>query len=1298
MRVPGPRHIATDFLAGGGEMGARMRALDWSATGIGEPASWPQSLRTVVRILLTSRFAMWMAWGDDLTFFCNDAYLPTTGVKGDWVLGARSDKVWAEIWPDIGPRIAHVLATGEATWDEALLLYLERSGFPEESYHTFSYSPLADDFGKTVGMLCVVAEVTERVIGERQLDLLRDMGARLSAASTRTEVMDAMASCFRAGAPDVPFGLVYLVEPGDRSLHRASVHGLDPHTPATAASLDPDDPACPWPFPRAKAGPVRAPAPREALREFPLLHWQEPPAEALITPIMVSEGGAPVGYFVAGLNPHREFNADYRGFIELLTGQIAAAIARADEYEGAKARAEALSEIDRAKTAFFSNISHEFRTPLTLMLGPLEAVLAKPAGAVSPDDRALVDAAYRNAQRLLRLVNALLDFSRIEAERAAANYQPTNLAALTADLVSTFRSACERAGLTLTIDCQDAGGLAHVDQDMWEKIVLNLMSNAFKFTLEGGIAVRFRAHDGRAVMEIEDTGVGIPASEMPRLFERFHRVQGVKGRSFEGSGIGLALVHDLVELHGGAISAVSEVGAGTIFRVDIPIEQEHLPRIEGSAETQRTEISDRAQAFGQEALLWLPEGIGGRGPRRDPAREAAPDAAPPGDREGRVLVADDNADLRDYVRRLLEDAGYAVAAVADGAAALEAARDRRPDLLLTDVMMPGMDGFQLLQAVRDDPGLSDLPVVMLSARAGEDAQVEGLEAGADDYLTKPFSARELLARVSANLDMARTRRRAAEALRLSEAKLQVEREFLASVLAKAPVGISIVDRDGRVTTINERGAELIGHRPPGEGPGAFAGYGAIHPDGHPYAPMEYPSRRAARGERIDGERLIYLRGGAGGRERIVLEVDAVPIRGPDGEPAGAVTVFDDAGARERTEEALRARVDRAIAEREAAREELHQLQKLEMIGQLTGGVAHDFNNLLTPIVGALDILARRYAVDERARRIVSGAQQSAERARVLVNRLLTFGRRQHLEPRPVNLGELVTGMSDLIARSVSAQITVHYAVAPDLPAVVADPNQLELAILNLCVNSRDAMPDGGDLTISVATCDGRDIPQLQAETYVRVSVADSGVGMDRQTLQRAVEPFFSTKEIGRGTGLGLSMVHGLAAQSGGMFDLQSQPGRGAMASIYLPAVDVPVAPRAEGHGEAIVPAEPLRILLVDDEELVRGATVEMLESGGHEVDEAASAAAALQFLRQRRDYDALIVDYMMPGLNGVALVSEAHAIKPDLPALLITGYAGLNPSLDDGLRRLEKPFRQAELEAALSEVVKHGGAERSPRG
>jgi signal transduction histidine kinase/DNA-binding response OmpR family regulator len=636
---------------------------------------------------------------------------------------------------------------------------------------------------------------------------------------------------------------------------------------------------------------------------------------------------------------------------------------------------------------------------------------------------------------------------------------------------------------------------------------------------------------------------------------------------------------------------------------------------------------------------------------------------------------------------LLVGAGYAVDVVADGVAALAAARARRPDLLLTDVMMPQMDGFELLRAVRADGQLADLPVVMLSARAGEEAQVEGLEAGADDYLSKPFSARELLARVSANLEMARVRRQATEQIRLSEEKLQVEREFLASVLAKAPIGISIVDRDGQMSMLNERGVELLGHRHFTHGPQDFAGYGAVHADGRPYAPAEYPTLRAARGERVEAERVIYLRGGPGGHERIVLEVDAVPILGPTGQPAGVVTVFDDAGARDRAEDALRARVDRAIQEREAAREELHQLQKLETIGQLTGGVAHDFNNLLTPIVGALDILARRYIVDQRAERLISGAQQSAERARVLVNRLLTFGRRQHLDPQAVDLGQLLTGMSDLIGRSLSAQINVSYVVEPHLPAVFADPNQLELAILNLCVNSRDAMPDGGDLTISVQACDGGDSPRLAPGRYVRLRVADTGVGMDPETLRRAVEPFYSTKEVGRGTGLGLSMVHGLAAQSGGVFDLQSEAGRGATASIYLPAAQLEVAPRTGGAVEAPSPTQPLRVLLVDDEELVRIATAEMLEAVGHQVRQVASAPAALQLLRQPEDYDVLIADYMMPGMTGVALVSQARQVRPNLPALVITGYAGLDPSLDDGLKRLSKPFGQAELQAALRDVV-----------
>jgi PAS domain S-box-containing protein len=743
------------------------------------------------------------------------------------------------------------------------------------------------------------------------------------------------------------------------------------------------------------------------------------------------------------------------------------------------------------------------------------------------------------------------------------------------------------------------------------------------------------------------------------------------------------------------VSATSELGRGTTFRVEIPLGRDHLPPESVEGDAPELNLSARAESFTRAALQWLPDTgpalIPGEATRAKSGKEATPSGA----RDGYVLLADDNADLRDYVGRLLEGEGYHVELAGDGVAALASARARRPDLVLTDVMMPAMDGFQLLAALRGDPHLADVPVVMLSARAGEDAQVEGLDAGADDYLVKPFSARELVARVSANLEMARTRRRAADQIRASEARLQVEREFLASVLAKAPVGISLVDGDGQVLMLNERAIELLGHRHEATGRADFRDYGAIHPDGRPYEPDEYPSLRAARGERVDNERMIYRRGGAGGRERIVLEVDAVPIRDGEGRPAGAVTVFDDAGARERTEEALRARVERAVVEREAAREELHQLQKLETIGQLTGGVAHDFNNLLTPIVGALDVLASRYASDERAERIISGAQQSAERARVLVSRLLTFGRRQHLEPRPVALGDLVTGLSDLIGRSLSPQIEVTYEIGQDLPAVIVDPNQLELALLNLCVNARDAMPDGGRLSVTVKNADGEANPRLPAGRYVCVSVSDSGCGMDSETLQRAIEPFFTTKEVGRGTGLGLSMVHGLAAQSNGLFHLSSERGTGTTAQIYLPAAEAMIEPKRPSSPISATRARAARILLVDDEELVRMGTAEMLETLGHQVEQAASGSGALRTLRSGAEFDLLIADYMMPGMTGTALIEQARRQRPGLAALLITGYAGSGSDPDDGLPRLGKPFGQAQLEAAIAGVLESSQARAS---
>jgi signal transduction histidine kinase len=401
---------------------------------------------------------------------------------------------------------------------------------------------------------------------------------------------------------------------------------------------------------------------------------------------------------------------------------------------------EHLQELDRAKTEFFANISHEFRTPLTLILGPLENLLTESTGALPEEHRKTLELVHRNTQRLLRLVNTLLDFSRIEARQVQPNWQATDLAAFTAELASNFSSCCAEGGVKLVIDCPPLPQTVSIDRVMWEKIVLNLISNAFKFTFEGSIEVRLQARNNEVILTVHDTGTGIPKHELPHLFTRFHRVEGARGRSFEGSGIGLALVHELVQLHGGSIEVDSEEGRYSTFTVRMPFGAEYF-NIE-APEQQR--ISVHANTIVNEALRWLPEHID-------------TDASLVTVTRGRVMVVDDNQDMRAYITRLLEAAGYWVEAVENGEAALASCRVNPPDLMLSDVMMPNLDGFGLLNRLRNDKATETLPVILLSARAGEDARVEGLNAGADDYLVKPFGAKELIARVDGAIRLAQLR-------------------------------------------------------------------------------------------------------------------------------------------------------------------------------------------------------------------------------------------------------------------------------------------------------------------------------------------------------------------------------------------------------------------------------------------------------------------------------------------------------------------------------------------------------------
>ena len=1299
-------------LHGLGEVRALMRACAWSLTPLGPPDNWPASLSAVVRVMLTSRFAMWMAWGPELTFLCNDAYLPTVGLKRNWVIGSRSDKVWAEIWPDIGPRIKHVLATGEATWDEALPLYLERSGFSEETYHTFSYSPLADDAGVTTGMLCVVAEVTERVIGERQLSVLRDVGATLAPASTRAEVMKGLETCLSSSGRDVPFAIVFLVN-RQGALQRVAVHDPARHIASAKRRLDLGDPDA-WPLAQAahdapvlvdldrmSAGWLR----RQARPDGPVDPSLDSPRQALIAPITRAEGGEAIGYLVAALNPHRSFDSAYQGFIELLTAQVSAAVARADEFERARERADALAEIDRAKTAFFSNVSHEFRTPLTLMLGPMEDALA--AESPSSGQRERLEIAHRNALRLLRLVNSLLDFSRIEAGRVEASYRPTDLAALTADLASSFRSATDKAGLLLTVNARPLNQPVFVDRDMWEKIVLNLVSNAFKFTFEGEINVTLRERDGAASLTVRDTGIGIPASQIEKLFDRFHRVEGARGRSFEGSGIGLALVRELVKLHNGDIAVESEEGRGTAFHVTIPLGKAHLSPERVMAASEQPATPSRSQTFVEEALRWLPGDAGDAlldaGAARDVPHDGA--AEPMQVDRRRVLVADDNADLRDYIGRLLTDHGYEVETAGDGEAALAALRVRRPDLLVTDVMMPRLDGFGLLAAVRQDASLRDLPIVMLSARAGDDAKVEGLDAGADDYLTKPFSARELLARVAANIAMAKLRREAAEAVRASEAKAREQAERVQLALdAGAIVGTWIWNVQTNQLAGDERFARSFGLEPARSRAGLTLEevMESIHEEDRERVGAAV-SEALARGGPYRCEYRVRQHDGVyrwiEANGRVDLDDSGVPIRFPgvliDIEHRRAI----EAALRELNQQ-LESRVRLAIEQREQAEEALRQSQKMEAVGQLTGGIAHDFNNLLMGILGSLQLLETRIAQGrlDVIPRYIDAAQGAAKRAAALTQRLLAFSRRQTLDPKTTNLNRLITDMEELVRRTTGPTIEVEVVGAVGLWPVLIDQNQLENALLNLCINARDAMPDGGRLTIETANrwLDGnagteRDLAPGQ---YVSLCVTDTGTGMSKETIGRIFEPFFTTKPLGQGTGLGLSMIYGFVRQSNGQIRVYSELGNGTTMCLYLPrhhgeasnaeTIEEGVAGFEAGYGETV--------LVVDDEPAVRLLMVDVLQDAGYRVIEATDGPGGLKILQSDARVDLLLTDVGLPGgMNGRQVADAARLVRPNLKVLFITGYAENavvgNGHLDPGMQVITKPFAIDALASRVRELI-----------
>ena len=733
--------------SGGGEMGERIRNFDWSKTSIGPIEQWPPSLITSVRIMLASRQPFWIGWGPEFIYFYNDPYKAIIGGRHPSALGKPSREVWPEIWHIIGPMLESATRGTEGTYVEEQLLIMQRHGFSEETYYTYSYTPIPNG-DSSGGIICANTDDTRRVIGQRQISLLEKLAGSTSTQNVK-DVCDRVAAALATNSRDLPFALIYLLDSSGQKAVLSGTAGISSEHPSAPAVMDIKDDA-PWPL----AQVLQSNSWRVVdVSDMPPGAWSKSPEKAVVLPIAAGAQGGCAGVLIAGLNPFRKFDELYQSFLSLVASQIAAAITNARSYEEERKRAEALAELDRAKTTFFSNVSHELRTPLTLMLAPIEDELRE-----HPETRERLEPAHRNALRLLKLVNTLLDFSRIEAGRVQLAFEPTDLAAYTMELASAFRSAMENAGLEFVVDCPPLPEPVNLDREVWEKVVLNLLSNAFKFTLEGSIKVELRQSPTGVELIVSDTGLGIPEVELPSLFERFHRVRRPGARTYEGTGIGLALVQELVKLHGGEIRVTSTEGKGTTFTVTIPIGAQHAAKERLYPARALTSTATGAASFVQEASRWLPEKVKDGNTSQD-IENTEKSAA-------KILVAEDNADMSQYITRLLQK-DYRVMAVADGQAALEAIRAERPDLVLSDVMMPRMDGFELLRELRARPETSTIPVILLSARAGEEARIEGMSRQADDYLVKPFSSRELLTRVSTHLGLAKARQEAATALKES---------------------------------------------------------------------------------------------------------------------------------------------------------------------------------------------------------------------------------------------------------------------------------------------------------------------------------------------------------------------------------------------------------------------------------------------------------------------------------------------------------------------------------------------------
>ena len=1079
------------FLAGGGRMGALMRAHDWSGSPLGPPEAWPQSLRSVVGLLLGSKFPMFVAWGPELGFLYNDPYAEILGAKHPAALGRRFYDIWSEIWPDISPLIDAAIA-GEGSYRENLPLLMNRKGFDEQTWFTFSYSPVRDESGRVTGMFCACTETTGQVLGDRRRAFLLELEERLRDATQPRAAMDAAVEALgrHLGASRVGYSEV---QADGETIVCATCYAEGVEPLLGAFRLDAFGPAS---IARQFGGSTEAVADVQADPAQVQATWAAIETRAFVSVPLVREGRLQASLYVNRGEPH-VWTADEVSLIEEVAARTWAAVERARaeaRLRESEARfrlmADAVPQIvwitDAEGRAEFFNKQWSDYTGASFVPGTAGELVAS---HVHPDDGAATLAAFDQARRT---ETTFLVEHRMRS--TAGDYR-------------------------------------------WFLV----RAEPHRDPATGGVARWFGAsvdiHDRKLA---EQALLALNADLEREVVERT-RERG------------------LIWRHSLDLLSVIDMGSATFDAVN--------PAWTG-------------------ALGWATEEIQGRR-------------------------------YTDFVHP--DDIGAS-------AAAFERLERGDPVLHFENRYRTVDGGWRWLSWVAV-PESGKLYSVTRDVTVERERQAE--------------------------LEAAEAARREADALYRAYFENTPEALFVIGVGADGSFVVEELNpahEAGLGLRLDKvRGKRVEDILPPDVARRVLATY-----------------RRVVETGEIHQYREVFDLSG----DPQHWDTSIVPMRDPE----GRIVRLVGSG--------------RNVTRQVIAEEALRQSQKMEAMGQLTGGVAHDFNNLLTPIVGALDMLQRKGLGGEREQRLIAGAAQSADRAKTLVQRLLAFARRQPLQAVPVDVAKLVKGMGDLVASTTGPQIRVVVEAPEGLPAALADPNQIEMALLNLSVNARDAMPEGGTLRIS-ATAE-RVGPshrsKLRPGAYICLSVADTGSGMDEATLARAVEPFFSTKGIGKGTGLGLSMVHGLASQLGGALTIQSRPAFGTNVELWLP--QSAAHPDAEERLPETTPA-PDRVgtaLLVDDEDLVRMSTTEMLIDLGYAVIEAASAEEALRLLERGEQFDLLVTDHLMPGMNGTDLARVVQSARPNVSVLLVSGYAE-REGIDPDLPRLTKPFRKDELAAGLAQLA-----------